>query len=32
MHAVLLPRDAALPDFETLLAQFEAAGGVAPDL
>jgi len=29
---ILLPRDAALPDFETLLQQFEAAGGVAPGL
>jgi dTDP-4-dehydrorhamnose 3,5-epimerase len=25
---ILLPRDAELPDFETLLCQFEAAGGV----
>ena len=25
---ILLPRDAVLPDFETLLRQFEAAGGV----
>jgi dTDP-4-dehydrorhamnose 3,5-epimerase len=29
---ILLPRDAALPDFETLLRQFETAGGVAAGL
>jgi dTDP-4-dehydrorhamnose 3,5-epimerase len=32
-HPILLPRDEILPDFQTMLRQFEAAGGVQiPDV